>query len=97
MCCPPPGDQTEEDLVTSTACVSAQVDAEELRLAVQVEVIVGCVRGDVVGGDQSEVKLEASVLLVHDVEHLLQTQPVLSCTQTSTRDTHIFGPDLPKL
>lgn len=75
--------------VTSTAGVSAQVDAEKLRLAAQVEVIVGCVRGDVVVGDQSQVKLEPSVLLVDDVENLLQTQPVFSCAVTSRRKTQV--------
>lgn len=65
------------------------MDAEELRLTVQVEIIVRCVRGDVVGRHQSQVKLEASVLLVYDVKYLLQTQPVFSCTGTSRGDTQI--------
>lgn len=62
---------TKTTLITSTACVSAQVDSEELCLTVQVEIIVGRVRGDVVVRDQSKVKLEPSLLLVDDVKNLL--------------------------
>ena len=66
--------------LTSAACVSAQVYPEELRVVVEPEVIVRRVRGDVVLGHQSDVKVEPSVFLVDDVKHLLQTQPMFSCT-----------------
>lgn len=81
-------------LVTSTACISAQVDAEEFRLTVKVEIIIWCVRGDVVVGDESKVKLEPSVLLVDNMKNLVQTQPMFSCTKTSRRKTQ-FWTELP--
>lgn len=67
---------------TCAAGVSAQVYRKELSLTVQVEIIIWCIRGDVVMGDQSNVKLEASFFLVYYIKHLLQAQPVLSYTHT---------------
>lgn len=56
---------------TGTACISAQVYSEELCVVIESKVVIRRIRGDVILGHQSDVKLESSIFLVYYVKHLL--------------------------